>query len=241
MITRSEAIVLRVVRYSDTRWLVDMLTREWGRCTFVCTVSKRGKGLQLRNLLQPLTQLDIQTDYRARQDVQRLDDAQIAYPYFSFTSQLEKLSVGLFLAELLYYSTRATARDEGLFDFIATYLRWFDQSEQGVANFHLLFVVQLAKRLGLFPNVEDYAEGWVFDLRDAVFTPTVPAHADFVPTAEAVHLIRLLRMSVENYRHFRLSHAERNRILDYVLLYYRLHVPGFPELKSLEVVRQLYV
>jgi DNA repair protein RecO (recombination protein O) len=39
---------------------------------------------------------------------------------------------------------------------------------------------------------------------------------------------------------FRLSRSERNRILELLLTYYRLHLPAFPELRSLSVLRELF-
>lgn len=39
---------------------------------------------------------------------------------------------------------------------------------------------------------------------------------------------------------FRLSRRERQRILQVLNTYYRLHVPQFPELKSLEVLQEFY-
>jgi DNA repair protein RecO (recombination protein O) len=39
---------------------------------------------------------------------------------------------------------------------------------------------------------------------------------------------------------FRMSRAERNVLIDYLLAYYRLHMYNFPPLKSLEVLRELF-
>jgi DNA repair protein RecO (recombination protein O) len=39
---------------------------------------------------------------------------------------------------------------------------------------------------------------------------------------------------------FRFSRQERMRILQVLNEYYRLHVPNFPELKSLEVLQEFY-
>jgi DNA repair protein RecO (recombination protein O) len=39
---------------------------------------------------------------------------------------------------------------------------------------------------------------------------------------------------------FRLSHHERNRLLEVAITYYRLHLPNFPDMKSLGVLRELF-
>ena len=47
-------------------------------------------------------------------------------------------------------------------------------------------------------------------------------------------------MTYENMRFFRMSQAERNRCAELILVYYRLHVPNFPELRSLDVLKTLF-
>ena len=47
-------------------------------------------------------------------------------------------------------------------------------------------------------------------------------------------------MNYENMHLFSMSRTERNRCMDVVLKYYTIHVPNFPELKSLEVLRSLF-
>ena len=37
-----------------------------------------------------------------------------------------------------------------------------------------------------------------------------------------------------------MNREERNRCLDVIMTYYRLHVPNFPELRSLKVLRELF-
>ena len=39
---------------------------------------------------------------------------------------------------------------------------------------------------------------------------------------------------------YAMTRAERMRCLEVMNLYYRLHLPGFPELKSLEVLKELF-
>ena len=57
---------------------------------------------------------------------------------------------------------------------------------------------------------------------------------------EARVIVTLTRMNYENMHLFSMSRTERNRCMDVVLKYYTIHVPNFPELKSLEVLRSLF-
>jgi DNA repair protein RecO (recombination protein O) len=57
--------------------------------------------------------------------------------------------------------------------------------------------------------------------------------------ASRIHL--LMRMDYATMHLFRLSRADRNRILEILILYYRLHIPQFPELRSLPVLHELFL
>ena len=79
-----------------------------------------------------------------------------------------------------------------------------------------------------------------FDLRGAVFCTAPPLHRDYLLPQEASRIGLLMRMDYPTMHLFRLSRAERNRILEILLLYYRLHLPAFPELQSLSVLKEIY-
>ena len=56
---------------------------------------------------------------------------------------------------------------------------------------------------------------------------------------EATRLPLFLRMNIRNMHSFRLNRSQRNRILDVLTSYYKLHVPEFRDLRSLAVLREL--
>lgn len=79
-----------------------------------------------------------------------------------------------------------------------------------------------------------------FDLLAGTYCDRQPSHAHFLRNEEARVLHVLFRMNYPTMHLFRLSRRERQRILHVLNEYYRLHVPGFPELKSLEILQELF-
>ena len=80
-----------------------------------------------------------------------------------------------------------------------------------------------------------------FDLQNACFTPLRPQlHSDYIAPEEAARLTRLMRMNYETMHLFAMSRMERARCLTIMNEYYRLHLPDFPVLKSLEVLKELF-
>ena len=221
MLTKTEAIVLRSLKYGENRLIINLLTESEGVVTVAVNMPKTQRGKLKRQLFQPLTLLSIELDMRQNRELQHLRDARISVPFASLATDPAKLGIALFLAEFLYFCSRGEDASEGFFQYIKNSILWLDGSRQQ-------------------PNVDDYVEGDFFDMRNACFVRTSPLHPDYLSPEDASHVITLLRMNFETMHLFRLTRSERNRIVDIIILYYRLHVASFPELRSLDVVRELW-
>ena len=256
MITKTEAVVLRSIRYGDSRVIVDMFTREHGRLSFIVPLPKSGRGRMKRQYFQPLTLLSVSCDVRPLRQLQTLTDAALQQPLPSLLTVPDKLAVALFLSEFLYHALKGEQSNAPLFDYVRSSIEWLDGCPDRYANFHLVFLMRLSRFLGFYPNLQTHhvvstVKGTgatsamadnesYFDLRAATFCSDAPLHRDFLMPAEAAHIRQLMRMDFPTMHLFRLSRAQRNRILELLLLYYRLHLPDFPELQSVGVLHDLY-
>ena len=240
MLTKTQAIVLHAIKYGETRLIVDMFTKVFGRQAFIVSIPKTPKGKVKKQFFQPLTILEIETDIRPRQQLQKLHDVRLAAPFASIPFEPDKLAISLFVAEFLYYALRSEQRNELLYEYLENSIVWLDGQQSSFANFHLVFLLRLTRFLGFYPNLDDYKDGDYFDLRESVFMPMPPVHRDFLHSEEAQKVQMMMRMDFPTMHLFRMSHQERNRLLEVSLKYYRLHLPDFPEMKSIEVLQALY-
>lgn len=151
-----------------------------------------------------------------------------------------KMCIVMFLSEFLCAVTRDEQRNSLLYNYIRSSLEWLDGKEEHISNFHLVFMMRLAKFVGFSPNVEDYTEGCCFDLRCGTFCISNPFHPDVLLPNDASKMLTLLRMNYENMHLFKMSRQERNQLLDVLLKYYGIHVPSFPEMHTLDVLRELF-
>ncbi|MDD3388481.1 MAG: DNA repair protein RecO [Prevotella sp.] len=240
MEVKTKAIVLRTVRYGEAQLIVDVLTRERGRLSFICTLPKTTHGRIKKQLFQPLTLLDLVYDYRPIRRLQRFGDIRIGYPYGSIPFDAHKLSLALFASEFLTFATRDEQNNEPLYDYIEGSLMWLDNAVRSCANFHLVFMMHLSRFIGFFPNLEGDVHGAWFDMRNGTFTLLRPPHPDYLQPSEASVISTLMRMNFDNMHLFHMTQPERNRCVDLILYYYRLHIPNFPEMRSLEVLKTLF-
>ena len=240
MLTKTQAIVLHSLKYGETRLIVDMFTRSQGRQSFIVSIPKSVKGKIKKQLFQPLTLLEIESDLRPKLQLQKLSDVRLASPFSSIPFDPNKLSISLFIAEFLYYALRSEQHNEPMFDYIVNSIQWLDAQTDRFANFHLVFLMRLSRFLGFYPNLEHYQTGDYFDLRESVFLSAPPVHRDFLYPQEAEKIQLMMRMDFPTMHLFRMSHQERNRLLEVSLIYYRLHLPDFPELNSVSILQELY-
>ena len=240
MLTKTQAIVLHSIKYGETRLIVDMFTRSHGRLSFIVNIPKSAKAKVKKQLFQPLTLLEIEADIRQKVQLQKLKDMRLAVPFLSIPFHPHKLAISLFVAEFLYYALRSEQRNELLYDYLENSFLWLDGQDGHFANFHLVFLMRLSRFLGFYPNLDDYVAGDYFDLRESVFLSLPPVHHDFLYPEEAGKVQLMMRMDYPTMHLFRLSHQERNRLLEVSLTYYRLHLPVFPEMKSVSVLQELY-
>lgn len=240
MEVKTKAIVLRTVKYGDQSLIIDMITRDAGRVSFIARIPKTQRGKMKKQLFQPMTILEIVYNQNQRQSLQHMRDVRIGVPFTSISLDPSKMCVTMFLAEFLTYATRDEQRNEPLFAFLEAALRWLDAAKSGYANFHLVFLMRLSRFIGIMPNVNAYTPGCVFDLREGRFSGVVPLHGDFLSPQESALIPRLGRMDFSNMRLFRMNHDQRNRITEVLLQYYRLHIPEMPELRSFDVVKEIF-
>lgn len=195
-----------------------------------------------RALSAPLATFEGECDIRPGRELLTVRDVRPMAGSLALCADPAKSLAAVFLAEALDLLLRRSERDDTLSDFLFGSLERFASlsSAAATANFHLVFLYLLAGPMGIAPDVAEWREGYVFDMRDGVFRPSAPSHADFLTPAEAAELARIDRLNYRNMHLWCLDHNGRNEILDRLLRYYAIHLAPLTALKSLEVLRSLH-
>lgn len=240
-----DCIALRTIRYSDKNSILTAYTRQAGRLSFLIPAGTGRQAGRLRALLMPMGRFECVADIRPGRDIYQIRDVKavvlppVADPLRS--------TLALFIADMLSMLLREPIADSLLFDFLDESLRRLEGSSAasgslrgaGLLNFHICFLLRLARFLGIEPDWHTYKEGSVFDLSDGIFRQSPPLHRHFLPPGESQVAQLLGRMTFRNLGHYRFSRFERNTILDRILLYYQTHYPSVGEPGSLSILRMM--
>lgn len=241
MLQKTIGLVLHTVKYNDSSMIVEMYTELLGRNAFVVSTPRSKKSTLRGALFQPLSLLEFEVDVRPRTTLYRIKEAKSLYPFETIPYDPYKSAIALFLAEFLYRAVREEGENKPLFAYLRHSVVWLDGCRGGFSNFHLVFLMRLSRFLGLFPNLEDYRPESYFDMLNACFTGGRPqTHSFYLEPADASRILNLMRMSYRTMHLFAMNRTERNRCLVIINDYYRLHLPEFQPLRSIEVLKELF-
>lgn len=236
----SHGIVLHSLRYGDRQIILDIFTEVSGTVSFLVRQPRSGRLGARASVWQPLSLVEVVWNPQAKANLQKPQELTLWHPWRDLPFQPVKAAIGMFLSEFLSYALRSEQENAALFGFVTNSLLWLDEADSRYANFHIVFLLHLSRFLGFMPNVDAWTPGAYFDLQAASFTPTHPAHPFYIEGAEASLVSKFLRMDYRSMRAVGLNGIARRRALELIALFYRLHIPEFPALKSLEVLAEVF-
>jgi DNA repair protein RecO (recombination protein O) len=239
MLHKTRGIVLKTTDYGETSVIVQVFTEKLGLQSYIINGVKKPKAKISRNMLQPLHLLDMVVYHKAAGNVQRVAELKTSPVLLTIPYDVIKSSMALFLNEVLYKSIRQQTADENLFDFVFSAIEWLDHQTVGLANFHLLFLIQLTRYLGFYPDRYQANEADYFDLKNGVFMKYKPDSVLYLSPPHTQNFSRLLQCNFENLAMLKLTNDERRYLIAKLLEYYALHIESFGNINSHEILEEV--
>ena len=205
-------IVLHTLKYGDTSLIIHGYTKEEGRVSFILRGAFRqssGKRSAPRPEVVSLHPLSI-VNYVASKN--RLH---------SIREDFDKISIAMFISELLYRTLLHSERDEELYDFLEDAVLRLEALEGSPANFHLWFIDRYTAFLG-FP----FERGFNLDYNP--FTPQ-----------QTVRLRALHEAAFEEAMALPMTGVDRKELIESVIRWLEYHTGSRIELRSISVLHQI--
>lgn len=233
-------IVLNVIKYNDRNNIAHIYTDRHGMMSFLVAQGSTRAAAVRRAMMMPLSLLQFEARMAPGREIATLRDVRRAVPLAGLYGDPVKGAIAMFVSEVLVHCIQEREQNEGLYRYIETSVRLLDGMQHGVANFHICFLWHLGAFLGIEPDVESYREGYWFDMQGGTFTSLPLPRGRGLEPRDARVLVLLSRMTFANMHLYRFNHQDRNRVLDLIIDYYRLHNSTLGTLKTPEVLRQLF-
>lgn len=234
----TKAIVISSLKYSEADLIVKCFTEESGLKSYLLkNILKSKKGKLRTSFFQPLSLIEITANHKDKGTLEFIQEAKVYFPTKTLHTNIIKTSIVLFLSEILKNVIQEEEKNKALFSFIEQSIIWLDTHES-VANFHLLFLLQLTDHLGFYPdNTNSHLP--YFNLLEGVFqSESNNIYCTYTPKEDRFK--QLFGIKFDKINTLKLTKKERSTYIEILLLYFELHVQGFKKPKSLQVLNQLF-
>jgi len=238
MLVKTKAIVISSLKYGEADLIVKCFTQSSGLKSYLLrNVLKSRKGKLRASLFQPLTHIDIEANHKDKGSLERMREAKVTYHFKSLHTDVVKSSIVLFLSEVLRSSIQEEEENISLFQFLEQATIWLDSSTE-IANFHLLFLLNLTQYLGFYPDITSKNLAF-FNLQEGTFESSA-IHLYCYNDARISLLKKLLGTNFDTLAQIKLNQNERSAFLQMLLQYYELHLHGFKQPRSLAVLNTIF-
>lgn len=233
MLHPTRAVVLNYIRYRETSIVVRCYTEAFGVQSYVVNSVRTARGSAKIAYYQPLSLLSLIAYHREGVELSRLSQVQFFDPTLIPSPDIRKSSIRLFLSEVLTRVVQEQEANPEKFEYIFTSLLAFEHAETHLENFHLQFLLGLARRLGFGVSNPTELYNQIYGL-DALFgTASGLAHAEEQEALKAL-------LNNPYFEPLGISSRLRRQLLEDIVRYYRRHIEGMPVLKSLEVLQEIF-
>ena len=240
MLQTTKGIILHQIRYSDSGVIAQVYTRDFGRQSMMIKGMRSRKSGKHNVLFQPMFILDMVFYQKESREVQMLKEFSVSYPPSSIYSDIKKSCIAVFIAEILTSVLREEVPNHELFDYLENAIIYLDKSGTGYSNFHIAFLSGLSSYLGFEPAGRTNPECKYFDLLNGSFVTLPPGHSSYASVEVSEILYSFFSASFESMKNIPLTGTMRNEVLETIIKYFGIHLPGLRKINSLEVMKEIF-
>lgn len=221
MLHKTRGIVFRFTKYGETSIIVTLFTELFGLQSYIVNGVRTKSGKNKIALYQPLTLLDLVVYHREHANINRIKEVKCLYPYQTISTDIKKSALAMFIIEVLNKTVKEESHAQELCEFLIQSFIILDQLQNNTENFHIIFLVKLSRFLG-------FGAHHVNEILGARVT-----------SMENEHIIgKLLKSEFKDSIHMQLH--QRREILDLILKFYADHIDNLGEMKSIQVLREIF-
>lgn len=240
MLLKTRALLFRATKYGDSSLILEAYTEQRGIRTYIVSGVRKPRSTTPASLVQPMNLVDLVAYERAGKDMHRVKEVRPAHIYTRIPFDVFRGTIGLFMLEMARGTIREIEDNPALFQYLYDSFVFLDTTEGPVNLIHLHFLLNLSLYLGFLPAGEFSAATPLFDLREGHFTGAAPGHTEFLDAPAAELMYKILHAERTALQHIHCTRAARQNLLNDLVRFYRHHVEGMREIRSLEVLRSVF-
>jgi DNA repair protein RecO (recombination protein O) len=233
LLTKTNGIIIRTIKYGDSSAITKILTEEYGLLGFHIPSVFKNKGAIKPSHLQALNCIEFSFNLNSTKNLLTIKDLTCLYHFNS--AQFGQQAYYNVITELVTQTIKEHEQNQTLFKYL------FHQLIPSL-NEHTGFwqlptaMLQVLYHYGCAPNSETYQEDCLLDLENGIFSK-MPRQIKYTTTQKVSHIIyNILDHGSDNLEQ---DIALRHQTIEALISYYKLHINDNFDLKSREVLWQV--
>lgn len=235
----TKAVVISKIRYKEKDLIVKCYTASFGLKSFLL---KGIFGASKKKLIKPayfqsLTQLKVTANFKTDKSLLFLKEVQLSGSQYEIQNSIVKTSQAVFISEILNTILNEGYHDLELFNFIEETCNYLGRKTIA-PDLHLIFLIKLTSYLGFSPDTNNNKLPF-FNLKEGRFQNH--DEPPYCISGRNLTLFKSLLGTKFDAKEKLCNNTEEKRVLmNMILLYFKLHLDGFKEPKSLGVLQQVF-
>ncbi len=239
MIATTTGIILHSFKYGETSIIARIYSSDLGLQSYLVPGVRKSKARIRQNLFQPLTIVNMVVYHKEKGGLQRIKEISCPTPFSTIPYNISKSSIALFLAEMLTHSIKSHESNPALFAYIHNAIRQLDLTDGRVADFHLVFLLQLTRFLGFQPRDNYDSLHCYFNLREGTFQREPGHREECLDQNLSQCFFRAANTGLHEADQLLIPKEQRKTLLDKTIDYYRFHLEGLGEVKSHHILEMV--
>ena len=158
MVSKTNGIVLNYIKYKETSIISKIYTKKFGLKSYLINGVRTKKGKFNISSFQPLSLLELVVYENKSSEIGRIKELKFDKIYFTNHHVQKKISICLFISEVLLKLITFQVPDKNQFNFVRNSLIELDKIEDNYENFHIIFLIKFSKYLGFeISNISDFS------------------------------------------------------------------------------------
>ncbi len=232
-----KAIILKTSQYTDTQKIIHVYSLEKGALSFISpsfVFKRKNQPIQLMQLVE------IEYFVNEKGGLHKLRTISPLINLPALYSDIFRMNILLLWSEILHLILRQEGKNEVLFHYISRSAEYLNTTQRDIANFNLLFLYRLAGPLGFHINTSTWQEGYVFDIQEGHFCPPDIVRPYLTGPHTAKVIYQLCTCETGKLKDIPLNREARNILLDVVLLFYSIHLNLNFNIRSIQIIREVF-
>lgn len=245
---KTEAIVLKSLKQGETSKILTLYTRRSGKMSVIAK-GARGAKSRFGGSLEPCNYISIVYYQKESRDLQFLSQAEIVAAFPGIKRDLEKTTVASAVCEVINRFEVDTEANPRLFRLALYVLKAIDQTQAPALNIFRAFQIRLISLSGFSANFVACQNCGTHTDGSAVFSISGGGFycrncrsgetGGIMLSAESLSALRMFQKAQLSQLTVTLSPASEQQIDAFLEAYFRYHVEGFPELKSIKFLKRI--